>query len=176
MKYARTFPGVAILDNAIYVSGGDVGTKRDPHLLDCVERYSPSSLSMTTCYLINFYLLYRYDLVTKQWTSVTPMVKRRARCFMCAIGNNRLYVIGGTNPKSLLWHYHELSMEYYDSQKEEWNILANLETSPADVFNRLPNVHFVFNNIIHFVLHPKSCMTKMFKYDDHSNSWILVKE
>lgn len=121
--------------------------------------------------------------MNKRWTSVTPMINRRADFFMCAIRSNRLYAIGGTDMTDMCMfnkpNSRELSVEFYDSQKNEWNIIAKLEARGKDGFFKLPNVHFVFNNIVHsFVMcnggHP--FVAKIFKYDEYSNTWTLVIE
>ena len=143
MNYARYYPGVAVLNDNIYAVGG-LNSQWNP--LNTAERYNPSlnqweeianmgvaRWSLGVAVVNN--MLYAiggsdhkehssnsveaYDPSKNKWIqTVTPMNEGR-RCLGVAVVNNNIYVVGGRIVNTI---------EYYDSQKNEWKIVGSVNS------------------------------------------------
>lgn len=129
-----------------------------------------------------FHQQFRYDPVKKIWTTVTPMINKRSKFSLYVTGNNRMYAVGGTDEpkyKDYPEDVDELLIEFYDSKNNEWTTIAKVSKNCDTFWDRLPNVSFVFNNSLHTFFktagYPNYLRTGVLKYDEHSNSWIMVK-
>ena len=97
MPTVRLWPGVAALDNKIYVTGGCDGYDDG----DFCGRWSLSSVDC-------------YDPDSNTWSRMASMnIARRGHCLVSLDG--RLYAIGG--------HQVERSVEVYDPGRNTWTLL-----------------------------------------------------
>lgn len=102
MKYKRRLPAVTVLNDQLYVMGGDV----DDVGLDYVERYDPQ---------------------TKTWETLAPLLSTRTAAAACA-HNNHVYVIGGNEGKKNKREKHQgkeiALVDRYDPINNNWQRLA----------------------------------------------------
>lgn len=97
MEIGRILPGVAVLNNRLYVVGGERGAQ----ILANGEVYD----SLNNC-----------------WTSIKPMEMPRCDFGLCAMDDNSLLAVGGWIGDDI-----GDSMERYDPDKDLWTIIGNLQ-------------------------------------------------
>lgn len=96
MEIGRILPGVAVLNNRLYVVGGERGAQ----ILANGEVYD----SHQNC-----------------WSSIKPMEMPRCDFGLCAMDDNSLLAVGGWIGDDI-----GDSMERYDPEKDLWTIIGNL--------------------------------------------------
>ncbi|KDR11165.1 kelch-like protein 10 isoform X2 [Zootermopsis nevadensis] len=98
MNKKRTFASAAVLNDKIYVAGGDDGNNCINYL-NSVEVYDPD---------------------TNRWTFVAPMLFERED-FSCVAFHGCLYALGGCNETS-----SDLSTEKYDPAEDKWTEIPGM--------------------------------------------------
>jgi hypothetical protein len=150
MPTPRYNGGAAVVNNEIYVIGGNVGNK----LLNTVEKYNPATDAWTTglasmptarsdlavvavngqIYAIGGStswagtvmtgVLERYDPTSDSWTTLSPMPVP-AGYVAGAVVNGKIYVIGGEVPD-----YHTCAtVREYDPATDTWTTKADMPTA-----------------------------------------------
>ena len=67
----------------------------------------------------------RYNTVTRQWVTITPMTTPRA-WFGVAVFDSRIYVCGGFDGSSRLRH-----CEMYDVDTDSWTVITDMSIGRA---------------------------------------------
>uniref|UniRef100_UPI003467EF7F SAKe6EEtal n=1 Tax=synthetic construct TaxID=32630 RepID=UPI003467EF7F len=106
MNTRRSGVGVAVLDGHIYAVGGYDGHTH----LNSVEAYDPER---------------------DEWHMVTPMNTRRSGVGV-AVLNGHIYAVGGYDG-SPDGHTHLNSVEAYDPERDEWSLVAPMNTRRSGV-------------------------------------------
>ncbi|BFZ20955.1 hypothetical protein BsWGS_23995 [Bradybaena similaris] len=151
MKRRRAGAGVTVCDGKIYVAGGyDKGPHMDRASMEVFDpdagewTFAPemekacSGLSMVTldhfiyafggrCRHMDQYfdLVERYNTVTRQWATITPMTTPRA-WFGIAVFDTRIYVCGGFDGNSRL-----RDCEMYDPESDSWTVINSMKIGRA---------------------------------------------
>ena len=102
---ARYEAGMAVLDDKLYVAGGE------------------SEDDGTTSNLVE-----RYDLATKSWEAVAPLAEARYD-HAVAVLDGKLYAVGGYNHNGAL-----SSVERYDPAVGAWEAVAPMATARMKAF------------------------------------------
>ena len=71
------------------------------------------------------HLITRYNTITRQWTTITPMISPRA-WFGIAIFDSRIYVCGGFDGSTRLRH-----CEMYNPESDIWTMISGMKIGRA---------------------------------------------
>jgi kelch-like protein 10 len=134
-----TFHGMAVIGSSIYILGGFNGLAY-----------------LNTCH--------RFDAVTKTWSEVAPMYRRR--CYLSvATSDDVVYAMGGYNG-----HERHKSAERYDYQTNQWSMIAPMKIRRSDASAAALNGKIYISGGFNGELHVNS--SEM--YDPEVNQWTLI--
>jgi len=187
MPTARHAPGVAIVNDIIYVIGGSLSNSPSTLNVSTVEAYDPLTNTWSTkasmsvpraelgvgvvngkIYAIGGYnssavnVVEEYDPNTNTWLTKAPMPTTRSLICVGVI-NNKIYVVGG-------WPGDVSTLEEYDPSTNTWSTKAPCSTGRNQI-----NSCVILNNNMYYIGGKNDANTIWYQYneayDPITNTW-----
>uniref|UniRef100_UPI003467EE73 SAKe6DEref n=1 Tax=synthetic construct TaxID=32630 RepID=UPI003467EE73 len=151
MNTRRSGVGVAVLNGHIYAVGGFDGSPDGTDHLNSVERYDPER---------------------DEWRLVAPMNTRRSGVGV-AVLNGHIYAVGGYDG-SPDGHTHLNSVEAYDPERDEWHLVAPMNTRRSGVGVAVLNGHIYAVGGFDGSPDGTDHLNSVERYDPERDEWRLV--